>query len=75
MIDFHRQMQYGIYHYDMQYVMVDIRLAYKAGKYQYCGKSLFSTRFAGIQDHVYIFRYCISTRMPQHDCQHINHSL
>jgi hypothetical protein len=34
MIDFHRQMQFGIYHYDVQYVMVDIHVAYKAGKYQ-----------------------------------------
>ena len=34
MIDLHMQMQYGIYHYDMQYVMVDIHVAYNAGKYQ-----------------------------------------
>jgi hypothetical protein len=29
-IDFHRQLYYWIYHYDMQYEMVDIHVAYKA---------------------------------------------
>jgi hypothetical protein len=41
-IDFHRQIYYWFYHYVMQYEMVDIHIAYKAGNYHYYGKGLYS---------------------------------